>query len=56
MVRRADHQPLLGEPVAGQFESAADTAEHRVGADVHVGEAELGVLVDERVGVAGDVA
>ncbi len=51
----ADHQPLLGEPVAGQFEPRADLAQHGLRPDVHVLEGELGMLVDERVRVAGNV-
>src|SRR6478736_4291942 len=51
----SDHQSLLGEPVAGQFESRADLAQHGFPSDVHVLKTEFGMLVDERVRVAGNV-
>ena len=49
---RGDHEALLDEPVARKLVALADLAEHRVLADDDVLEAELGVLVHERVHVA----
>src|SRR5215218_9101718 len=51
---RSDHQALLDEPVPGQLVALADPAEHRVLPHADVLEAELRVLVDERVHVARD--